>query len=670
MENNYKQLELLDEMSFLESKKESYFERLIRLLNVSDTRAGWPDEFGIALKKSVKKNIHKPIKTLSLFSGGGGLDIAFHDAGFDIVQMIELDNRFHQTLYSNASAEGYFDDTEAICIDIRDYDPPENLEVDLIIGGPPCQTFSAAGRRASGVLGTDDPRGTLFEEYVRILKKLKPKAFVFENVYGILGAQNGEPWKEIVSAFENVGYNLSYRILDTADYGVPQHRERLIIVGVKNGNYLFPRPSHGPDSQDDRNYYLPEIAVEGVVGDKPSIESGKYTELLRKIPPGLNYSYFTEKMGHPNPVFAWRSKFSDFLYKADPKMPVRTLKAQGGKYTGPFHWDSRPFSLEELKRLQTFPDKYAFSGGKQVVTMQIGNSVPPQFGRILAISILDQIFNIPLPFMIDYLKPNEELGFRKRKTRLTKIYQDKAKEAILRLDNVADNVNNLSSSFEYNQINNAFISDKFLLKLENNNTKLEKCNFVYRILIVNEKLTIEVSNDKMKMEKVKDLQISIEPRKEWNLPFKEIILGITGSSKHLYTASWKVLENYLATNNIRADLVQLNGYYQYPSLIRFKKIKWSENFGGVEHFTTIAQILEGKGVNELLTIRELGFEWGISEDKVKSILLELKSLGYEVRSEYTNSQIPSGKVLIPYSFPTLSHQSVQLSKQLFPILNT
>lgn len=92
-------------------------------------------------------------------------------------------------------------------------------------------------------------------------------------------------------------------------------------------------------------------------------------------------------MGHPNPIFAWRSKFSDFLYKADPNVPVRTIKAQGGAYTDPVHWDNRFFAYPEYKRLQTFPDDYEISGTKQIAIKQIGNSVPPQMARMMAIAI-------------------------------------------------------------------------------------------------------------------------------------------------------------------------------------------------------------------------------------------------------------------------------------------
>src|SRR5581483_4840452 len=185
--------------------------------------------------------------------------------------------------------------------------------------GPPCQTFSAAGRRAAGVAGTSDPRGALFEEYIRLLGIIQPKGFLFENVYGITGAQDGQAWREIQTAFKAVGYNLFFRVLDAADYGVPQHRERLFIVGLKEGSYLFPCPTHGPDSPGHEPYFTAGEAVQGAdISEASAGLGGRYGHLLNGIPPGLNYSFYTKEMGHPRPVFSWRSKFSDFLYKADP----------------------------------------------------------------------------------------------------------------------------------------------------------------------------------------------------------------------------------------------------------------------------------------------------------------------------------------------------------------
>ncbi|HEY9649025.1 MAG TPA: DNA cytosine methyltransferase, partial [Coleofasciculaceae cyanobacterium] len=440
-----------------------WFLPMLETLGVSYS-TGWPDRFGLSLRQWFIQQGHSPIRTLSLFSGGGGLDIAFHDCGFEIVQMVELEAKYVQTLIHNTQPGKWLENSKPICIDIREFCPNSELNVDFIIGGPPCQTFSAAGRRAAGVAGTTDARGTLFQEYVRILEILQPKGFLFENVYGITGAQNGEAWALIQKAFQEAGYTIQFRVLDAADYGVPQHRERLFIVGLREGNYLFPQPTHGPDSPNGEPFYTAGVAVEasatlsfktstslGVEGvDKSDADEGlrgRYGHLLTDIPPGLNYSFYTEKMGHPNPVFSWRSKFSDFLYKADPEMPVRTIKAQGGQYTGPFSWENRRFTVAELKRLQTIPDEYELVGNHQVCIEQIGNSVPPQLGRILALSILEQVMGVQLPLPMPHLPVSKKLGFRQRKRQLTEIYAQKAKDAIANLPKAQQLTDKLSSNY-------------------------------------------------------------------------------------------------------------------------------------------------------------------------------------------------------------------------------
>jgi hypothetical protein len=173
-------------LELLDSKPNdvNWFENILNTLEIRQ-ETGWTDKFGKHLRKWLQQKDIVPVKTLSLFSGGGVLDIAFHDSGFEIVQMVELEAKYIQTLPKNSQSGKWLEDSKPICTDIRDYSPDPNLNVDFIIGGPPCQTFSAAGRRAAGVSGTSDARGTLFQEYVRILKLLQPKGFLFENVYGI-----------------------------------------------------------------------------------------------------------------------------------------------------------------------------------------------------------------------------------------------------------------------------------------------------------------------------------------------------------------------------------------------------------------------------------------------------------------------------------------------------
>lgn len=190
------QLSLFSTLPNDEPNSLKWFEEILTVLEVK-RKPAWTDQFGLSLRKCLIKHGHSPIKTLSLFSGGGGLDIAFHDSGFDIVQMVEIEARYVQTLEKNSLPGGWLEDSQPICIDIRKFFPATDLRVDFIIGGPPCQTFSAAGRRAAGVAGTADPRGMLFQEYVRLLKALEPKGFLFENVYGITGANGGEAWQEV-----------------------------------------------------------------------------------------------------------------------------------------------------------------------------------------------------------------------------------------------------------------------------------------------------------------------------------------------------------------------------------------------------------------------------------------------------------------------------------------
>ena len=209
---------------------------------------GWPDRFGDVLEHWATRYLRKPIPTLSLFSGAGGLDIGFQQAGFDVKVAIEIEEKFTATLIANTEREKLWSSTSVLTTDIRNYNPPHNESLDFIIGGPPCQTFSAAGRRAGGVIGTSDETGALFKEYVRLLEVIKPKGFLFENVYGITGAGQGKAWSEIQAAFESIGYKIVSRVLDSADYGVPQHRERLFIVGLQYGTYEFPMPIFGPDA--------------------------------------------------------------------------------------------------------------------------------------------------------------------------------------------------------------------------------------------------------------------------------------------------------------------------------------------------------------------------------------------------------------------------------------
>jgi DNA (cytosine-5)-methyltransferase 1 len=638
----------MEELNLFDFHSNDYFNSIIDYFSLDESDP-YLDVFGKKLHNWAKNNV-LDINVVSIFSGAGGLDIGFRDAGFKIVSHLELEPDFCKTLHMNSD---FFDNAEIINIDIRNY-MPKKKKCDFIIGGPPCQTFSAAGRRAAGVQGIEDHKGTLFEEYIRLVKFYKPQGFLFENVYGITGAQAGKAWELIKNEFSNAGYNINCRILNTADYGVPQFRERMIIVGTQKGNYRFPRPTHGPDSQANRQYYSASHALLDVPVDEDTTKlkiNGRHGYLLDDIPPGLNYSFYTEKMGHPNPLFAWRSKFSDYLYKADPEKPVRTIKAQAGQYTGPLHWGNRYLTINEFKRLQSFPDDYQIFGNRQRILHQIGNSVPPQFSRILALSILNQVFNVKMPFDIDYLNDSDVLTFRKRKTLLTEEYITKAKKAVPK-----DTKKDLFSLDDKQEFT-IFVTPDFKTIVNQNG---------------GEKITIFPESKELVLSLCSNTnntayyEITITPTliSNWNLAYDKIILRSFSSDVWSYTVCWKAFEYFLKSNKIKDDIVQLNGYYQYKPAIDFSLNVAEQNILNNEEWLFIFKIVKAKPIRKILSYNDFSFLLNTEKEKIDIIAMNLKGLGYEIRNHNTNPQIKKDHILLPYLFPTLSNLSVQLRKKL------
>lgn len=351
-------------------------------------------------------------------------------------------------------------------------------------------------------------------------------------------------------------------------------------------------------------------------------------------------------MGHPNPIFAWRSKFSDFMYKADPEEPVRTIKAQGGQYTGPLHWDSRYFAVDEYKRLQTFPDDYKINGSRLVAIHQIGNSVPPQLARMLALAIRIQVFETKFPFQLELLEDNTTLSFRKRKRELTASYRKKAAAAIKSISSTSHDEKNLKNRDFFATLSKRFKYSESELRGD----------FHIRVMW-SDVLVIDVTETKAK--KIESTTIKINPSAKWDMPVKSVMMVINSNDWKGVTMAWKVLDRELILNHIKADLVQLNGYYQYPSKLHCELIETTLPDANI--FTSI---LSGESVSQNLTTNQLAALWHISADLVLSKALMLRELAFEIRNQSTNPQMKEDEWLLPYKFPTLLPESVQLNKSL------
>ena len=270
-------------------------------------------------------------------------------------------------------------------------------DVELLVGGPPCTPFSKSGYWLEQKRRGLDPEASLLEHYVRILDEARPQLFLLENVFALAYANANRPWLDfLLESFDRLGYHVNQRTVLAADYGVPQRRQRLILVGSLEGVPAMPEPSHtGPHERrtweaDGRSPHvtagaaIADLADRHDLAESEEVVAGKYGHLLADIPPGDNYLFYTAKRGHPAPLFGWRKRYWSFLLKLDPEQPAPTIQAQPGPYVGPFHWDNRRLRLLELKRLQTFPDEFVICGTRRAAQRQLGNAVPPLLGRRIA----------------------------------------------------------------------------------------------------------------------------------------------------------------------------------------------------------------------------------------------------------------------------------------------
>lgn len=367
------------------------------------------------------------LKTISLFSGIGGLDFGFEAAGFETRVALEFDRYCARTMQLNRP-------WEVIEGDINEVPSAAILakaglkvgEADMLIGGPPCQPFSKASYWVRGdSLRLDDPRADTLVGYLRVLRDTQPKAFLLENVYGLAYEGKDEGLRLILDGIAQVNretgskYEVSWQVINCAAYGVPQIRERVFMVGSRDGRkFQFPQPTHAkPDdvAADMFGMFQPYRTAWDAIGDlsepagnDPALKvGGKWGDLLPSIPEGENYLWHTDRSGGM-PLFGWRTRYWSFLLKLAKRLPSWTVQAQPGSAIGPFHWNNRRLTFEEMCRIQTFPDGLRVDCGRTEMQRMLGNAVPSLIAEVMAREIRKQLLGTAKRGKLQLLPPRRD----------------------------------------------------------------------------------------------------------------------------------------------------------------------------------------------------------------------------------------------------------------------
>ena len=322
--------------------------------------------------------VDNKIKVISLFSGSGGLDLGFLATGkFEIILANDFNKEACET-YSHNIGNHIICDNIAHISDLK--------QADVIIGGPPCQGFSTANPSRS----FDDPRNQLFKEYARIIKEVKPKLFLMENVSGMVTMEKGKVFNLIKRELSECGYTLYDRLLNAKDFGVPQSRRRMIIIGVRNDitkKFTFPKHTHSPENYVSVGQTLFDVPINQ---NNPNHKIGKLTELnLKRI------SFIPEGGSMKDCPSYLRNN-------SDPFRSMRRLSRTSISYTivhnNCDHYyhptENRRITIREMARIQGYEDDYIFFGSKAEQSRQVGNSVPVGLAKALAKSIYKFLENI------------------------------------------------------------------------------------------------------------------------------------------------------------------------------------------------------------------------------------------------------------------------------------
>lgn len=357
------------------------------------------------------------IKTIDLFAGCGGFSYGFERAGFKIILAVEFDKTIAESYKANHK------NVNVIVNDIKKVDNSKifkNVDAQVIIGGPPCQGFSMAGARIrKGFI--DDPRNYLFKHYFNVVKLVKPKIFILENVKGILNLKKGQIFREIESVFKNPDnfngkpYKIQYKVVKVKQFGVPQNRERVIIIGSQ---FDFNLEKEIKNTKQEilkiDKYFFDKVTVWDAISNLPNpTESGnvkvlkfdsqyqkslksnskivknhyktnhsqKTIDRIKKIKIDENFKTLEEKINSIHSGSYGRLNPNGIA----PTITTRFDSPSGGKFTHPFK--NRTLTAREAARIQSFPDDFTFTGTKSSVCKQIGNAVPPKVAYFFAVMI-------------------------------------------------------------------------------------------------------------------------------------------------------------------------------------------------------------------------------------------------------------------------------------------
>jgi len=332
---------------------------------------------------------------IDLFCGCGGLSKGFEMAGFNTVLAIDFWKDAVETFNNNHKTKvAICDDVSKISNEFLD-DFIKKNKITGIVGGPPCQGYSTVGKR-----DINDDRNYLYLQYCRIVEKVKPEFFVLENVKGLLTLNNGKFKEDIVERFTKLGYIVDYKILNSADYGVPQNRNRVFFVGIKNKKFKFPKEKLKKISTyeaiSDLTCYEDKYTTsaqtsyqKNMRGNNKQLKNNEFTihtektiDVISKIPDGGKITDLPKEF--------WEiRKYNKAFQRMNSKLQSNTIDTGHRNY---FHYsENRIPTVRESARIQSFPDSFIFYGSRTSQYKQVGNAVPPLLANAIAIEIMKQI---------------------------------------------------------------------------------------------------------------------------------------------------------------------------------------------------------------------------------------------------------------------------------------